>query len=72
MCGVSANEIESFPPIPHRLASFLTLFRRAIPELFDYFEDEQVQYVDVAMSWMQTLFSKEMWLENVLRLWGKS
>lgn len=63
------QRMQSFPPIPHRLASFLTLFRRALPDLFNYFEDEQVQYVDVAMSWMATLFSKEMWLENVLRLW---
>ena len=68
--SLQLNEPEGFPPIPHRLATFLTLFRRALPELFDYFEDEQVPYVDVAMSWMQTLFSKEMWLENVLRLWG--
>lgn len=57
--------------MPSRIASFLTLFRLAIPELFAYFEDEQVPYLQVAMSWVRTLFAKEMCLGNVLRLWGK-
>lgn len=55
-----------------RLATVLTLFRMAIPELFLYFEDEQVRYQDIVLSWVRTLFAKEMWLGNVMRLWGKS
>lgn len=62
----------SFPPMPSRLASLLTLFRLAQPELFEYFEDEQVPYIQVAMSWVRTLLSKEMWLGDVLRLWGEA
>jgi hypothetical protein len=27
--------------------------------------------ITVAMSWMTTLLSREMWLGDVLRLWGK-
>ena len=59
------------PPISSRLAMFLTLFKMAIPELFLYFEDEQVRYVDIGLSWVRTLFAREMWLGNVLRLWGE-
>lgn len=63
---------ESFPPLPSRLASLLTLFRLAIPDLHSYFEDEQVPYVQVTLSWLTTLLSREMWLGDVLRLWGAS
>jgi hypothetical protein len=49
----------------------LTLFRLALPELFSYFEDEQVPYVNVALSWLTTLLAKEMWLGDILRLWGE-
>jgi len=49
----------------------LGLFRMALPELHSYFEDEQVPMVAVAMSWMTTLLSREMWLGDVLRLWGE-
>ncbi|RSH87357.1 hypothetical protein EHS25_003266 [Saitozyma podzolica] len=63
------ERMRSFPSMPSRLASLLTLFRLAQPELFEYFEDEQVPYIQVAMSWVRTLLSKEMWLLDVLRLW---
>ncbi|WRT66387.1 uncharacterized protein IL334_003342 [Kwoniella shivajii] len=63
------EKLRLFPSIPSRLASFLTLFRLALPELHSYCEDEQVPYVQVAMSWMTTLLAKEMWLGDVLRLW---
>lgn len=56
----------------YRLASLLTLFRQSQPELFSYFEDEQVRYVEIASSWLTTMLSKEMWLGDVLRLWGES
>lgn len=48
----------------------LGLFRLALPELHAYFEDEQVPMTQVAISWMTTLLSREMWLGDVLRLWG--
>ncbi|WVF71480.1 hypothetical protein IAT40_006286 [Kwoniella sp. CBS 6097] len=63
------HRLDTFPPVPSRLASFLTLFRIALPELHSYCEDEQVPYVQVGMSWMTTLLGKEMWLGDVLRLW---
>ncbi|WVQ67657.1 uncharacterized protein L199_005860 [Kwoniella botswanensis] len=63
------KRMKTFPSIPSRLASFLTLFRISLPELHSYCEDEQVPYIQVAMSWMTTLLAKEMWLSDVLRLW---
>jgi len=63
--------IDHFPPLPSRLASLLTLFRQVEPDLHSYFEDEQVPYVEVTMSWLTTLLSREMWLGDVLRLWGE-
>lgn len=50
----------------------LGLFRLAVPELHGYFEDEQVPMTNVAISWMTTLLAREMWLGDVLRLWGGS
>ena len=58
--------------MPSRLASFLTLFRLAQPELFGYFEDEQVPYLQVGMAWMSSLLARELWLSDLLRLWGDS
>ncbi|KAI9639808.1 uncharacterized protein MKK02DRAFT_29781 [Dioszegia hungarica] len=67
--GKLTGRMRSFPPLSSRLAMVLTLFRMAQPELFSYFEDEQVRYQDIVLSWVQTLFAKEMWLGNVMRLW---
>ena len=58
--------------MPSRLASLLTLFRHALPDLWSYFEDEQVPYLEIATSWLQTMLAKELWLSDVLRLWGQS
>ncbi|RYF19338.1 MAG: hypothetical protein EOO77_10410, partial [Oxalobacteraceae bacterium] len=41
------------------------------PELYAYFEDEQLRFMDIATGWLSTMLSKEMWLGDVLRLWGK-
>lgn len=72
-CGwkTRADVEEDFPPLPSRLGTMLGLFRLALPELHAYFEDEQVPMTQVAMSWMTTLLSREMWLGDVLRLWGE-
>ncbi|RSH78096.1 uncharacterized protein EHS24_002552 [Apiotrichum porosum] len=63
------DRLSSFPPLPSRLGTILGLFRSALPDLHAYFEDEQVPMIAVAMSWMTTLLSREMWLGDVLRLW---
>ena len=66
------DRIRNFPPMPSRLASLLTLFRLSMPDLFEYFEDEQINYIAVAQSWLTTMLGKELWLADVLRLWGGS
>ncbi|KAK4688714.1 hypothetical protein P7C73_g1408, partial [Tremellales sp. Uapishka_1] len=63
------QKLDTFPPVPSRLASLLTLFRFALPELHSYFEDEQVPFYEVALCWLRTLLAREMWLGDVLRLW---
>jgi hypothetical protein len=63
---------DDFPSVPSRLATLLTLFRSALPELHSYFEDEQVPFLEVAVCWLRTLLAREMWLGDVLRLWGES
>jgi len=57
--------------MPERLATLLTLFRLAQPDLYAYFEDEQLRFTDIATGWLSTMLSKEMWLGDVLRLWGE-
>ncbi|PKI83623.1 hypothetical protein MVES1_002757 [Malassezia vespertilionis] len=56
-------------PLPHRVASFLTLFRTTLPELHTYFEAEEVDLVAVATSWLQHLLAREMQMDDLMRLW---
>jgi hypothetical protein len=58
--------------MPDQLSSLLTLFRLAQPELYAYFEDENLRFMEIATGWLSTMLSKEMWLGDVLRLWGES
>ena len=57
-------------PLPQRVASFLTLFRRTLPELHAYFEAEEVDLVAVITSWLQHLLAREMQMNDLTRLWG--
>ena len=57
--------------MPDRLSSLLTLFRLAQPELYAYFEDENLRFMEIATGWLSSMLSKEMWLGDVLRLWGE-
>jgi hypothetical protein len=57
--------------MPDQLSSLLTLFRLAQPELYAYFEDENLGFMEIATGWLSTMLSKEMWLGDVLRLWGE-
>ncbi|KAK9768011.1 hypothetical protein K7432_001695 [Basidiobolus ranarum] len=57
-CGV--NEI---------VAKFLTLFRISIPDLYNYFQEEEVDLNEWATSWLLHLLAKELPLECLLRLW---
>ncbi|KAI8091402.1 rab-GTPase-TBC domain-containing protein [Gilbertella persicaria] len=51
------------------VANFMTLFRYVLPDLRNYFEEEEVDLNEFTTSWLQHLLSKEMKFENLIRLW---
>jgi len=53
----------------HTVAKFMSFFQILLPELFDYFEEEEVGPKDFASSWFSFVLSKELQLHNTLRLW---
>lgn len=55
--------------ISHRVSQFMSLFRRKIPDLFSYFEDEEVKANDWAANWLQSFLSKELPLPIVVGIW---
>ncbi|CAO3699145.1 unnamed protein product [Rhizopus stolonifer] len=57
--------------LKEQVAYFMTLFRCSLPELCNYFEDEEVEILDWSTSWLQNLLSKELRFDNLVRLWGK-
>jgi len=52
-----------------RLAKFMMYFRSIHPELFNYFEEEELLPNDWAMSWLKYLLAHELPFDCVLRLW---
>ncbi|KAJ3306099.1 hypothetical protein HDV03_000333 [Kappamyces sp. JEL0829] len=57
--------------LDQQLSNFLVLFRMLIPELYSHFEEEQVDLRGEGgvSSWFDSLLSKQLSLENVMRLW---
>ncbi|KAJ3064432.1 hypothetical protein HDU98_012160 [Podochytrium sp. JEL0797] len=52
-----------------RLAEFLMLFRTLLPELHNHFEEEEVDFKEIANSWFSYILAKELPLDCLLRLW---
>ncbi|KAI8923635.1 rab-GTPase-TBC domain-containing protein [Entophlyctis helioformis] len=52
-----------------RLANFLMLFRVLMPDLYNHFEEEEINFREWATSWFQHLLSRELPLECIVRLW---
>ncbi|CAH1756629.1 12225_t:CDS:2 [Entrophospora sp. SA101] len=63
------DEYNSTHNINERVANFMTLFRSIIPDLCNYFEEEEVDINDWSSSWLQYLLAKELQFDNLLRLW---
>eukprot|EP00842_Homolaphlyctis_polyrhiza_P000418 jgi/Hompol1/1377/HPOL_005585-RA len=63
------DEFYSVQDLNQRLANFLVLFRVLLPELYNHFEEEEVNFREWATSWFQYFLSRELPLECVLRLW---
>ncbi|KAI8379569.1 rab-GTPase-TBC domain-containing protein [Radiomyces spectabilis] len=56
-------------PIKECMAQFMSLFRYVLPDLCNYFEEEEVDLNEWVTSWLQNLLSKEMTFDNLVRLW---
>jgi len=55
--------------INEAVAKFVTLFHTCIPDLYSFFEEEEVDIKEWAASALQSVLSRELTLENTLRLW---
>ncbi|KAJ2069225.1 hypothetical protein GGI08_000468 [Coemansia sp. S2] len=55
--------------INKRVAQFLSYFRTLMPELYDYFEEEELDVGEWASSWLRYLLAKELPIQSVLDLW---
>jgi hypothetical protein len=62
-------QIEEHLNLPVQLSKFMMLFRSVQPELFTYFEEEEISPNDWATSWLSTMLARELPLDCVLRLW---
>lgn len=51
------------------MAKFMTLFHTCIPDLYSYFEEEEVNIKEWAASALQFVLSRELTLDNTMRLW---
>lgn len=55
--------------INEAVAKFMTLFHTCIPDLYSYFEEEEVDIKEWSASALQFVLSRELPLENTMRLW---
>eukprot|EP00026_Physarum_polycephalum_P008914 Phypoly_transcript_09019.p1 GENE.Phypoly_transcript_09019~~Phypoly_transcript_09019.p1 ORF type:complete len:161 (-),score=45.90 Phypoly_transcript_09019:308-790(-) len=55
--------------IQNKSARFMMYFRSVQPELYNHFEEEEINSNDWATSWLQYLLACELPLDCVLRLW---
>ncbi|KAJ2786103.1 hypothetical protein H4R18_000135 [Coemansia javaensis] len=55
--------------INKRVAQFLSYFRTLLPELYTYFEEEELDIGEWAASWLRHLLAKELPTACVLALW---
>ncbi|SCZ93835.1 BZ3500_MvSof-1268-A1-R1_Chr6-3g08917 [Microbotryum saponariae] len=63
------EEYTSKHPLPARLTFFMTIFRQFLPDLFSYFEEEAVDTRELAAAWLESLFSREMPIGMLMRVW---
>jgi hypothetical protein len=63
------SRIQCLPDIENLISNFLMLFRLLIPSLFTHFQEEEVETREWVVLWFQTLLSKQLPMECVLRLW---
>ncbi|KAL8280711.1 hypothetical protein RQP46_007034 [Phenoliferia psychrophenolica] len=52
-----------------RISFFLSLFRKFLPDLWMYFDEEGVDVRELASTWLQWFFAKELPVDILIRLW---
>ncbi|ORX91954.1 RabGAP/TBC [Basidiobolus meristosporus CBS 931.73] len=55
--------------INERVAKFMALFRTLLPDLYNYFQEEEVEFNEWVASWNMYLLAKELPLDSLSRLW---
>jgi len=63
------DEYNTFHDINERLARFLMRFRMILPDLYNHFEEEEVDFKEWTSSWLRYLLAKELPLDCLVRLW---
>eukprot|EP00033_Pygsuia_biforma_P003328 GCRY01003647.1.p1 GENE.GCRY01003647.1~~GCRY01003647.1.p1 ORF type:complete len:343 (-),score=85.49 GCRY01003647.1:76-1104(-) len=53
----------------YHVAKLSTLFRLTMPELYEYFEEEDLPTNEWALEWVQSLLASALPLQSVTRLW---
>mmetsp|Transcript_5479 Transcript_5479/g.8514 ORF Transcript_5479/g.8514 Transcript_5479/m.8514 type:complete len:292 (+) Transcript_5479:130-1005(+) len=69
--GLMSRLEDNFTPqgINHAVANFMILFRSVNSELYNSFEEEELEPNEWVLSWLQFLLCRELPTECVLRLW---
>ncbi|KAJ3214649.1 hypothetical protein HDU67_001409 [Dinochytrium kinnereticum] len=60
------DDYYSVADLNSRLSDFFMLFRTLIPELYNHFEEEEVDFKDWATSWFKCFLSKELPMDSIL------
>lgn len=60
-----------FHSMRQRTTQFLMLFQLVLADLYNHFEDEEVEMKDWADSWCSGLLAKELPLKSLLSLWDR-
>ncbi|KAI8892693.1 rab-GTPase-TBC domain-containing protein [Globomyces pollinis-pini] len=55
--------------LDQQISNFLMMFRLLLPDLYNHFQDEEVDIREWLSSWFETILSKQLPLDSILRLW---
>ncbi|ORX90747.1 RabGAP/TBC [Basidiobolus meristosporus CBS 931.73] len=69
LIDIIADEYYEENEINECVAKFITLFRTLLPDLYNYFQDEEVDFNEWVASWNLNLLAKELPLDSLSRLW---
>ncbi|KAN0063455.1 hypothetical protein ACQY0O_003901 [Thecaphora frezii] len=63
------SEYHAREPVALQVARLVGLVRTMLPELYAYFEEEEVDIVGFGTRWLEHLLAGELRVEDLLRLW---